>query len=97
MISCRIHAHGNERILAACDREILGMTFTGDGVRIKVSEIFYGGETLPEEAFVERTKSVTIMNLVGNRVVGIAVREGMVSEQSVMVIGEVMHAQTVVL
>ena len=97
MISCRIHTHEKERILAACDQEILGMTFRGNGIKIKVSEIFYGGETVSEDVFVERTKSVTIMNLVGNRVVDRAVKEGLVSEQSVMVIGEVKHAQVVIM
>lgn len=97
MISCKIHVHEKDRILAACDHEILGMTFRGDGVKIKVSEIFYGGEAVSEDVFIERTRSVTIMNLVGNRTVGIAVKEGLVSEQSVMVIGEVKHAQTVIM
>jgi len=97
MICCKIHVHEKDRILAACDEEILGMTFRGDGVKIKVSEIFYGGEAVSEDVFVERTKSVTIMNLVGNRVVGKAVSEGLVSEKSVIVIGGVKHAQVVIL
>jgi hypothetical protein len=97
MIICKIHVRDNERILAACDQEILGMTFRGDGVKIKVSEIFYGGEAVSEDVFVERTRSVTIMNLVGNRVVERAVREGLVSEQGVIVIGEVKHAQVVIM
>jgi hypothetical protein len=97
MISCRIHVHEKDRILAACDQEILGMTFRGNGAKIKVSEIFYGGEVVSEEVFIERTKSVTIMNLVGNRVVETAVKAGLISEQNVMVIGEVKHAQMVIM
>ena len=97
MILCKIHVHEKDRILAACDEEIIGMTFRGDGVKIKVSEIFYGGESVSEEVFVERTKSVTIMNLVGNRVVDRAIKEGLISEQSVMVIGGVKHAQAVIM
>jgi hypothetical protein len=96
-IICKIHVHEKDRILAACDQEILGMTFRGDGVKIKVSELFYGGESVSEEVFIERTKSVTIMNLVGNRTVDMAVKEGLVSEQNVMVIGEVKHAQVVIM
>ena len=91
----RIHTHGNERILAACDEEILGMTFEGDGVRITVSEGFYRGESISEEAFVERMKSVTIMNLVGERAVALAISEGKVSPDSVIEIGGVKHAQVV--
>ena len=91
----RIHTHGNERILAACDEEILGMTFEGDGARITVSEGFYRGESISEEAFVERMKSVTIMNLVGERAVVLAISEGKVSPDSVIEIGGVKHAQVV--
>ena len=91
----RIHTHGNERILAACDEDVLGMTFEGGGARITVSEGFYRGESISEEAFVERMKSVTIMNLVGERAVALAISEGKVSPDSVIEIGGVKHAQVV--
>lgn len=97
MIYCKIHTHEKERILAACDQDIIGKTFRGDGIKITVSERFYGGEVISEDTFVERTKSVTIMNLVGNKVVDRAIKEGLVSEDNVMIIGEVKHAQTVIL
>jgi uncharacterized protein len=97
MISSKIHRKDNDRILAACDAEILGMTFEGEGLKIKVSEVFYGGEIITEEAFVERMKSVTIMNLTGNAVVDLAIREGMVSEENVIVIGGIKHAQAVLM
>jgi hypothetical protein len=93
----KIHRHGNDRILAACDEEILGQTFIGDGARIHVSEAFYGGESVDAAVLVERMKSVSIMNLVGERVISIAIAEGMVSEDSIIVIGEVKHAQVVIL
>jgi len=97
MISARIHVHEKERILAACDEDILGMTFRGNGAKITVSERFYGGERITEDIFIERAKSVTIMNLVGNGVVDTAVRAGLVSKDHVMIIGEVKHAQTVIM
>jgi hypothetical protein len=97
MIYSRIHVHERDRILAACDEEVLGETFRGNGAKITVSERFYGGELISEEVFIERTKSVTIMNLVGNRVVEHAIREGLVDAGNVIVIGGVKHAQTVIL
>lgn len=93
----RIHTHGNERILAACDEDVLGKTFEGNGARITVSESFYRGEPVSPEAFIERMKSVTIMNLVGEEVVALAIAEGKVSPDSVMEIGGVRHAQVVLL
>ena len=93
----RIHFHNDDVILAACDDDILGMTFRGDGMKITVSESFYKGETLGKEAFVERMKSVSVMNLVGNEVVAIAVEEGYVSPGSIVEIGGVKHAQVVMM
>lgn len=93
----RIHTHGNERILAACDEDIIGMTFEGEGAKIRVSESFYRGESISPEAFVERMKSVTIMNLVGEEVIALAIAEGKVSPDNVMEIGGVKHAQVVLL
>lgn len=93
----RIHTHGKETILAACDEDIIGMTFEGGGARIRVSENFYRGESVSPEAFRERMKSVTIMNLVGDEVIAIAIEEGKVSPDCVMEIGGVKHAQVVLL
>lgn len=93
----RVHTHGSERIVAACDEGVIGMTFSGGGAKITVHEEFYRGESLDEEAFVERLRMATIINLVGEEVVSIAIREGFVSEDSVLDIGGVKHAQAVLL
>ena len=95
MIFVRMHPHPGEMILAACDEEILGKTFRGGGAKITVSQTFYGGDLVTEEVFIERTRSASIMNLVGNAVVDRALAEGIVSPESVIVIGEVKHAQVV--
>ncbi len=97
MIIVKLHRKGTERILAACDDGILGQTFRGGDYKITVSETFYGGETVDETTFIERTKSVSIMNLVGNEVIDIALREGLISEECVITIGDVRHAQMVII
>ncbi len=71
------------------------MTFEGNGARLQVSEKFYKGEAISDEAFIERMKSVTIMNLVGEKVIALAISEGKVAPESVMDIGGVKHAQVV--
>lgn len=93
----RIHVHSDDVILAACDEDILGMTFRGNGMKITVNESFYKGESLGREAFVERMKSASVMNLVGNEVVGIALEEGYVSSANIVEIGDVKHAQVVMM
>ena len=97
MISVKIHTRGGERLLAACDIEILGRTFAEGDVRLRISEAFYKGETISEDALRERMRSVTIMNLAGERTVAAALEAGYVSPDSVIVVDGIQHAQAVVL
>lgn len=97
MIYVRMHSHPGEMILAACDADILGQTFRGGGAKITVSETFYKGDLVSPEVFIERTKSASIMNLVGNAAVECAAAAGLVSEESIMVIGGVKHVQVVIM
>ena len=95
MICIRVHKGQDDTILAACDEDILGQTFRGDGMRITVSERFYRDETVSEETFIEFMEKVTIMNLVGERVIALAIEKGYVSKDNVLDIGGVKHAQVV--
>lgn len=95
MICARTHLDGGTRILAACDEDIVGKTFRGDGLRITVFESFYKDKIVTEEEFTDMMDSAQIMNLVGNRVVELAIESGYVDEKRVMKIGEVKHAQVV--
>lgn len=95
MIYIRLHKGKDDIILAACDEEVLGQTFRGDGMRITVSDSFYNGELVSEDTFIERMKSVTIMNLVGKRTIGLAIEKGYVMEDDVIDIGDVKHVQVV--
>ena len=95
MIYVRIHKAADDIILAACDEDVLGKTFRGDEARITVNERFYNGELVSEETFIQRMESVSIMNLVGERTIAIAIERGHVSEENVMDIGGVKHVQVV--
>ena len=95
MICIKIHRGTDDTILAACDEEVVGQTFRGNGMRIMVSERFYRDETVSEETFLEFMEKVTIMNLVGERVIALAIEKGYVSEDNVLNIGGVKHAQVV--
>ena len=97
MIYVKIHVNSMDRILAACDEEVLGTTLSEGKMRFHVSDGFYNGELVSEETFIDRTKSVAIMNLVGNRTVELAIREGLVDPGAVITIQGVKHAQTVVM
>jgi uncharacterized protein len=93
MFKFRVYKHGREVVLAACDEELVGREFKEGKVRIKVSEAFYGSERIEPPDLVTHLRACTIANLVGERVVGLAVEHGLVAESNVLWIAGVPHAQ----
>ncbi|NLL94335.1 MAG: DUF424 family protein [Thermoplasmatales archaeon] len=91
----KMHRAGPEMLLAACDVELLGRTFSEGGARITVGRHFYFGEEATAEMLVERMRSATIMNLTGERAVALAVAEGYVDPERTITIQGVIHAQAV--
>jgi hypothetical protein len=80
-------------LVAVCDREVLGETFSEESVELTVNEEFYGGDPVDESAVVESLARADVANLVGARAVGVAIREGFVDEANVMDIDGTRHAQ----
>lgn len=95
MIAIRIHSGREEALLAACDEDLLGKDLRQGKARLFVSKDFYMGELVTEEMLVERFKSVSIMNLVGDRTVAVAIEQGLVNPDCVIIIDGVKHAQAV--
>ena len=93
--SIKVHRHPDDVITAVCDAEILGKTFRGDGLRIEVSNGFYGGDVVSEEEVRNALRTCSVANIVGNNVVDIALDMGLISPENVITIGGVRHAQAV--
>ena len=81
--------------MAGCDKEILGKTLTEGDFEVKVNERFYGGEVVNAEELLDRIKEATIINIIGDRIVGIAVEKGFVEEEKIKNVCGVKHAQII--
>ncbi len=93
----RKFARENDVVVAACDAEIAGKVFEDAVARLNVSKAFYCYKTCDESELIGIMRSSTVMNLTGNRCVAVAIRNGLVDEKSVLLIGGAMHAQAVTL
>ncbi|WP_336360524.1 DUF424 domain-containing protein [Haladaptatus sp. ZSTT2] len=80
-------------LVSVCDSEILGKTFSEGDVTISVSESFYDGEEMTEEAVIASLRRATVANIVGTRSIALAVEHGFVDESTVLTIGDTRHAQ----
>lgn len=93
MICLKVYTQGRERLVAACDLDIVGKTFRSGGLVLEVSESFYRGDEVDEGALVNWLRLATVANLSGRRTVDVAVEHGFVDRGCVMEIGGVPHAQ----
>ncbi len=72
------------KILAACDKELLGKTLKRGDIEITVSKSFYGGELVDERRLVYTMLDADVLNLIGNEVVRIAKELGLISEDAII-------------
>ena len=96
-ISMRMYRVRGEVILAACDSELLGKKFEEGELILEVKRSFYYEAFVSEQTFLNSMKIATIANLVGEKVVNLAIREGYIDEENVMRIAGVPHAQMVLI
>jgi len=80
-------------LVAVCDDNVLGETFEDGEVSLTVTEEFYGGETVDEQAVIDSLARASVANIVGREAVALAVREGFVDEANVLDVGSTRHAQ----
>lgn len=80
-------------LIAACDWELLGNVYREGRLKMEVSKEFYGGRLTDVEEVVRSIDLADIVNLVGERVVGEAIRRGKVHRDAVIRIAGVPHVQ----
>jgi uncharacterized protein len=83
----------NEKVVAICDEDLIGKKFEDEDRCIEVSERFYKGEKVSEEEAVKFLKAADNINLVGNKIVKLAVDLGIIKSNDVIEIQGVKHAQ----
>lgn len=94
--SIKIHGQDTPReIIAACDSEMLGKTLVDKEREIEftVSREFYGSENFEWEEIADSISNGRNVNLVGNDIVELAIKNGLVDPKSVIEIEGVKHAQ----
>jgi len=92
-IAMKIYKVRGEVMVAACDRELLGRKFEEGELTLDVKESFYYESFVTEQTFLNSMKIATIANLVGERVISLAIKEGFIDKDGIIKIEGVPHAQ----
>ncbi|MFQ6089167.1 MAG: DUF424 domain-containing protein [Candidatus Methanofastidiosia archaeon] len=93
----KVYEVKGEVMVACCDEDILGKSFSEGELHLNVSEKFYFGEKLPIEKVSFYLQRATILNLVGKNVISEAIKLGLVDEKKILKVGKIQHAQMVTL
>lgn len=89
----KIHEFESKTILAVCDKNLVGKEFEDGKIFFKASEKFFGHEQISEKELVELAKEADSINAFGNECTLILEKEGLISENSVILIAGIKHAQ----
>lgn len=91
------YQQGVQRLVAACDEELLGTLHSEGKLRLDVTPTFYDGLRVDATTLTSQLRGCTVANLVGPRTVDLAIGIGLVDPENVLRIGGVPHAQVLVL
>lgn len=80
-------------MLAVCDKELSGKTLKSGEIEFFVSEKFYGTKKISKKQLAELLKEFGNVNLVGEKSVGVALKEKIIREKSIIRISGIPHAQ----
>ncbi len=89
---CKSHSVGSDSVLACCDEEILGKTLEDNDLRVNVSEAYYMGKKVGEGEMAWMLREASSINLLGRKSVGVALKEGLITERDVIRLCGVEHA-----
>ena len=91
----KLHSAKGQSILAICDADLQGKNLRHDGIDFLVSAPFYGESRVSAQDILAKVKEAEIINVVGKRIVDLLLKNSLVDEQCVLMLGDVPHVQIV--
>lgn len=83
-------------VVCVCDSSIIGKIFEEGKKQLDLSSDFYKGEERSDKEICDLMRTSYIINLVGERAVRLALKEGLISHKSIIKISEIPYAQAIV-
>lgn len=74
----------SERLVAACDKEVVNLELDCNGVMIKINQKFYGEELVDEKDLIDAIKNCTSANVIGIRIIELLVKSRQIHEEAVL-------------
>jgi len=92
MFWTKCHSVKEYFLVAICDKNLLGKKI-GNKLKVKVEEKFYGGEIIDDAKALELMKKANICNLLGKKIIKLAIEKKFITKENIILIGDIPHAQ----
>ena len=96
MIIAKVHkTQDGRKVIALCDKELIGKIFEEGNLQLDLTSDFYNGEEMDENRIKEEIKDSHVVNVVGEESIKLATKLGIVNEDNVIKIKGIPHVQVV--
>ena len=92
----KIHKREDRTVIAVCDSDLLGRKFSEGDRQLDLTSDFYKGEERDEKDVGDLIRNADIVNLVGKNAVKIGLQEEVITQDHVITIAGIPHAQAVI-
>lgn len=89
----KVHESGGRSVVALCDEDLIGKTLEDEKMRLEIAERFYKGDKLPEKEILEILNDAANINIVGKESIAFAIKNKIITEEHVIEIQGIPHAQ----
>jgi len=73
-----------ERLVAACDKDVVELVLDSRGVKIKVNQTFYGKELVSEKELLDEIQRCTSANVIGTHIIRLLIKKRIIHEDAVL-------------
>lgn len=89
----KVHTSGGRSVVALCDEDLIGKTLEQGKLRLEISERFYKGDKLSEKEILPIIKNSENLNIVGEKSINFALKHKIITQEHIIKIKGVPHAQ----
>jgi len=93
----KIHEVDGKKLVAVCDRALIGRSFEDGEISVEITERFYKGEIASRSEVISVLRDAQNINLFGERAVACAIESGIIGEEAITRVAGIPHAQIFVL
>jgi len=97
MFWCNVFVTKYNIVVAICDENLLNkeIKMKDSKLKVKISKEFYGGKLVDENIVLTLMKKATIGNLMGEKIIELADKNGFIIKKNIIFIDGIPHAQFV--